>query len=244
MKTIDYLLDLLYPPSCLACGELQHAGTETPLCPSCHAKWEELRRTRCPRCKKLRTLCSCLPPVLADLGCEGVHLVPYEQTTVAGRLLLIAKDERLPRLTDFFAEQLEATLAARGLLDQMENALITYLPRSYTNKAAAGVDQAEVLALALGKRLNLPIMKVFGRRAAPQQKELSGEERLRSARRTYRLRKRLSLPAGATVLLVDDILTSGATMIAGSELLRSQDVGKIICITVGKSEESSPVRKI
>lgn len=245
MNTLDFLLDLIYPPSCLACGELQAIGTQVPLCPACQAKWEALRRARCPKCGEYEMVCGCRPPLINDLirNVDVVHLVPYEQTTVAGKLLLTAKDERLHRLTHFFADQLESALAVYGIESDSEHTVITYLPRSASRKADSGVDQAEALARALGKRLELPVIRAFSRKGAPPQKELSAEERLRSARRTYRLRKDVSLAEGTTVLLVDDILTTGATMLAGAELLRSIGAGKIVCVSVGRAAESSKKQK-
>lgn len=245
MNTLEFLLDLIYPPACLACGQLQIIGTRVPLCPACQTKWEELRRNRCPVCKEAETVCACKPPLLADLirNVECLHLVPYEQATVAGRLLLTAKDERYPRLTDFFADQLVEALQMRDLLTDKEKVCIAYLPRSVSRKADSGVDQAESLAWALGKRLKLPVVKAFSRRGARAQKELSAEERLRSARRSYRLRKGFTLTEGKTVFLVDDILTTGATMLAGAELLRSAGAGRIVCVSVGRSAESSKNQK-
>ena len=245
MNTLNFLLDLIYPPACLSCGELQIIGTKVPLCPACQAKWEELRRSRCPICKEPETVCACKPSLVGSLirRVECVHLVPYEQTTVAGRLLLTAKDERYPRLTAFFADQLVEALQMRGLHTELESACIAYLPRAASRKASSGTDPAEALARALGKWLQLPVVKAFARRSAPMQKELSPEERLRSARRTYRLHKKLSLTEGQTVLLVDDIFTTGATMLAGAELLRSGGAGQIICIAVGKSVSASNQQK-
>ena len=245
MNTLDFILDLIYPPACLSCGELQIIGTKVPLCPACQAKWEELRRSRCPVCKEAETVCACKPSLLSDLirNLDCVHLVPYEQFSVAGRLLLTAKDERYPRLTNFFADQLVEALQMRGLLSETDSACIAYLPRSAYRKANSGTDQAEALARALGKRLQLPVVKAFSRHNAAMQKELSTEERLRSARRTYRLHKKLSLTEGQTVLLVDDIFTTGATMLAGAELLRSRGAGRIVCIAVGRSVDSSRKQK-
>lgn len=245
MNTVEFILDLIYPPSCLACGELQEIGTKVPLCPACQLKWEELRRSRCRICGDYVTVCGCRPPLLADLirNVDCLHLVPYEQTTVAGKLLLTAKDERLHRLTHFLADELTSALAVYGVMPGQERTVITYLPRSASRKADSGVDQAESLARALGERLLLPVSKAFARRGAPPQKELSGEERLRSARRTYRLRKGFSLAEGTTVLLVDDILTTGATMLAGAELLRAAGAGKIVCVSAGRSVESSNKQK-
>ena len=245
MNTTEFLLDLVYPPTCFSCGEMQIIGTKMPLCPACQARWEELRRARCPICGVQETVCGCLPTYLAELcrNVESVHLVPYEQSTVAGKLLLLAKDERLHRLTEFFADQLVDALAMRGIERGQSDTVITYLPRSRARKAESGVDPAEAVARALSAYLQLPLTYAFARRGAPPQKELTADERLRSARRTYRLKKRFALPKGVTVLLVDDILTTGATMLAGAELLRSAGAGKIVCTTVGKSVESSSKHK-
>ncbi len=240
MNTMDFLLDLLYPPACLSCGELQRVGIKVPLCPACQARWEELRRKRCPRCGEAETVCGCLPDLLAGSTCRlsALHLVPYEQSTVAGKLILLAKEERIHRLTAFFADQLADTLRLLNFAPADKSAVITYLPRSGDRKAQAGTDPAEQLAKALSKRLDLPLVPAFSRKSAPPQKELSAEERLRSARRTYRLRKGLTLPADCTVLLVDDILTTGATLLAGAELLRTAGAGEILAVTVGRSVES------
>lgn len=239
MSTVDYILDLLYPPTCLVCGELQVPGTKVPLCRSCQQKWEELRRSTCPLCKQPQTLCQCVPPLLSDLArnVACVHLVPYEQNSVAGRLLLTAKDERLPRLTNFFADELQAVLAVRDIPSNSDKPVLTYLPRSRDRAFEKGVDPSKALAKALGERIGIEMTECFARRNAPPQKEMGVTERLRSARRTYRLRKRCPSLEGATVLLVDDILTTGATMLAGVELLSAAGAKKICCITVGHSIE-------
>lgn len=241
MSTMDYVLDLLYPPTCLVCGELQVPDAKVPLCRSCQQKWEELRRSACPQCKQPQTLCRCLPPLLGQLArnVECVHLVPYEQNSVAGRLILTAKDERLPRLTDYFADELQAVLAVRDIPKESDKLILTYLPRSRDRALEKGVDPSKALAQALGERIGIPMTNCFARRNAPQQKEMSSTERLCSARRTYRLRKGCPSVAGATVLLVDDILTTGATMLAGVELLSAAGAKKICCITVGHSIEKS-----
>jgi predicted amidophosphoribosyltransferase len=59
------------------------------------------------------------------------------------------------------------------------------------------------------------------------------------ARRTYRLHRRCPSVEGATVLLVDDVITTGATMLAGIELLQAAGAKKIYCLTVGQTIKSS-----
>lgn len=170
---------------------------------------------------------------------DARHLVPYQSDTVAGRLLLLAKDERLPMLTDFFADELVSILLQLTADRSKQNTVITYLPRGRCRARISGVDQGRVLAKALAKRLNVAFLNIFDRRNSAAQKENNtAEQRLRSARRSYRLKKRLPNLSEKTVILVDDIFTSGATMIAGAELLRSVGVKEIHCISIGKRDNN------
>lgn len=240
MSSFDYLLDILYPPTCLICGQLQVPGNKIPLCPKCQEQWERLRRSHCPDCGKPQTLCKCMPSLLNDLvrGVECVHLVPYEQNSVAGRLILTAKDEYLPYLTDFFTDQMLSVLAARDISVDGDKFILTYLPRSGNRARETGVDQSRSLAKSLGKRLGLPLSKCFSRRSAPPQKDLDATERLRMARRVYRLHRCCPSLEGTTVLLVDDVMTTGATMLAGVELLQAAGATKIYCLSVGQTLKS------
>ncbi len=240
MNTIPFLLNLLYPPKCLSCGELLWPNETLPLCPKCLEEWEKLRKVRCKVCKQSHEVCHCAPPILKDMQVRVSHLVPYTRDTVAGRLLLLAKDERLPVLTDFLADELTRLLKRQIATDDTSAWVITYLPRGRRRALESGVDQGRALAKALGKRMNLSVMQVFRRRNSVAQKDLdTAEERLRAARRSYRLKKRLPNLAGKKILLVDDIFTTGSTMIAGAELLRSAGAGEIHCVTVGKSEKAA-----
>lgn len=244
MNTIDFLLNLLYPPKCLSCGELLWPNARTPLCDRCHEEWNRLKLVRCKQCKHPHQECRCTSPILRDMKIAGIHLVPYSQDSVAGKLLLLAKDEHLPLLTEFFANELGQVLTPlRGSVD-CSKLVITYLPRGRYRAAVSGVDQGRALARALGKQLGISVISVFRRRSSTAQKELAtAEERLRSARRSYRLRKRLPTLEGKAVLLVDDIFTTGATMIAGAELLRTMGVDQIYCVTVARTETSPRAQK-
>ncbi len=248
MSTVDFLLDLLYPPVCVSCGELQRAGVSVPICRTCLEAWELQRRVRCKRCKSPHSFCNCKPALLEGntVSLVPVHLVPYDPANVTGRLILALKDRPIPRLTDFLAGELADNLLAQGLLPIHSDpgpAVITYLPRSADRKADAGTDQAKALAKALSKRLNMPLCKAFARKSAPPQKDLSADERIRAARRTYRLAKGFRIEPGATVYLVDDILTTGASVLAGAELLRAAGVGEIIALTLGQTPLSKEHRK-
>ena len=69
------------------------------------------------------------------------------------------------------------------------------------------------------------------------QKELSTEERRLHAGAAYQIRKEISDLQGRTVVLVDDILTTGATFKACAGLLRQAGAGEIFCLSAGRREQ-------
>ena len=105
------------------------------------------------------------------------------------------------------------------------------IPRLYT-------ALAEVLAVCLGKRLGIPVepgMLIRDKKTKPQ-KELSAADRLKNLSGAFRAG---TIPEGIkTVLLVDDIYTTGSTVEACARALRSAGVSRVyfvvICMTGGR----------
>lgn len=236
MKASELLLNLIYPPFCVMCGELLPIGdADDALCETCHAKWQKAREARCPDCRRSEAECCCTPSELHRLNAECAHLVPYQQASDAvGRVLLTAKDERYHTLFNFFGRELSERLA-QVRPPVARDALITWLPRSRSKAAETGVDQAKEMAKALAKYTGLQVTPLFDRVRGGMQKELTADERLSHARASYRLRRKGPPLGGRTVVTVDDIFTTGATMLATAELLRAHGAGRIICLTVAKT---------
>lgn len=95
-------------------------------------------------------------------------------------------------------------------------------------KRARGFNQAEVLAVCLGKRLGIPVgsgMLIRDKKTKPQ-KELSAADRLKNLSGAFRAG---TIPEGIkTVLLVDDIYTTGSTVEACARALRSAGVSRVL----------------
>ena len=87
---------------------------------------------------------------------------------------------------------------------------IAYVPLSGKSRRARGYDQSRLLARRLGKALGIPVVKALRKcRDTQTQHQLSREERAENVRGAYSCGMDLS---GRSLLLVDDIVTTGSTL--------------------------------
>ncbi|MGP1273747.1 MAG: ComF family protein, partial [Phycisphaerales bacterium] len=108
-------------------------------------------------------------------------------------------------------------LAAAGLPD--ERVCVVPVPMSARDRLFRGVDHARCVAEGVAKGLRAPLVRALLRRHGPSQREMpSATARERNVRRAFTLRRGVDL-SGWTAVLVDDVITTGATMRAASRTL-------------------------
>lgn len=128
----------------------------------------------------------------------------------------------------------EALAAAMAALGPPPADAVTWVPLARRRRAERGFDQARVLARALAHELELPAVALVRRTiATTPQSRRTREERLRAMNGAFALAPRR--PAPARVLLVDDVLTTGATTSACAAVLSEADVREIHVVTACRS---------
>jgi ComF family protein len=111
--------------------------------------------------------------------------------------------------------------------------LVVPVPLHWQRRWARGYNQAELIARPLAERLGVPLRQALRRRrGTTPQATLSREARRRNLKSPFAGRAVL---AGERVLLVDDVVTTGATLHAAAERLRSQGAGTIIAAAVART---------
>lgn len=130
----------------------------------------------------------------------------------------------------FVAEDLKASI--RSLLELPEKTLIVSVPRTRQAKKKYGFDQSEALAKALAERLGAPHLAVLKRnKNAKVQKKMHGVgEREENARGSYLPDEKYTL-RGCTVLLLDDVITTGATVAECARVLRKMGAARVIAVS-------------
>ncbi len=242
------LKDLIFPPRCGACEELLPVAPKLAvpmLCPVCEKELRAEMMTQCKTCFLPMADCRCVPKVMASRGFTAhLKLVPFSDTryATARALVLTLKESADPRYYDGLAELLlPAVRAAIRASDKsrqtagntpISRTAIAFLPRTPFQKCKHGTDQAECLARALATRLDAELLSLFRRRQrACVQKSLSRAARLANARGSLllcRSARTLDL-TDCRVILVDDVVTTGASMAAAAELLQA---GELMAVSV------------
>jgi len=221
-------LDLLLPPLCLLCGA--PSGEEDgALCAGCLADLPVLPRPCCPLCLVATAhgeLCGdCLkhPPAFTQVHALYCYAFPLD------RLIHSLKYHAQLALADSWGRQL-ASLVAELPLDR-----VLPLPLHASRIRERGYNQALEIARALAKTLSLPLdyESLYKTRSTLPQTGLSLEARHKNPRGAFACARDFS---GQRLLLVDDVLTTGATSREAARILKLHGAKEVHIAVVARAE--------
>ena len=241
-----FFKNLLFPPRCVACKEFIQKDMldecEAPFCEKCRLKWELEKLSKCPDCGLEMTVCNCSAPLLKKSGVEEyVKLINYSvrKKSVGKSAILHLKRTKNARAFDFFAGQLSYSARIKNNVSNKADTLITYVPRSKRSKIKYGFDQSETLANKLAQKIDSRMVGLFCRvgKQKTEQKKLGIKERRENALNMFSVKKSVfkRLNDVKCVVIVDDIITSGASLLGCVTALKKYYDGKIICVSMART---------
>ena len=239
------LLNFLTVLKCPSCDEIFELGKEGNgvLCRNCNSKFEEERQRTCNYCGMSAQNCRCIPKNIKSAGCNTfVKITFYDPNSdgVTEKIILHQKDYKNRYLSKFFANKMVAALisAVPDISDtDMNHVMITYAPRSKKALNEKGFDQAEIIAGFCAKKLKCRFAKLIKRTYfSKQQKNLDVSERTENAKRSFKL-KNINITDISTVIIVDDIVTTGSSLSACVNLLKQAGVEQVICLAVAQTNK-------
>lgn len=217
------LLGLLFQERC--CGCRQWGGAA--LCPACDAAWPVLSGPVCARCA--------LP--LAGEACRACerHAPLYRHAVAAGAYTGVVR-EALHALKYRGQRAAAGPLAERVARSPNFPAgdwLVVPVPLTAKRRRERGFNQAALLGRAIARLRRLPYADALARTVeTTPQHGLSRDARQRNLAGAFACRKPVS---GRRVLLVDDVLTTGATVDAAAEVLLAAGAVEVAIAVVGRT---------
>ena len=223
MKLVNWLLHLLFPPKCLLCRRIL-ADEELDLCHDCRANEPECTNYQ----KKLPFIDSC------------AAVWYYEDT--ARRSLLRYKFRGKRNYAKGYGRLLAMRLQERHP-DGFD--VLTWVPVSSLRKFTRGYDQVELLAQSVGAELGMEPMPVLRkiRHNRPQSGIIGDAQRRANVLGVYRV-ENPELIRQKKILLLDDIITTGATAGECARVLLTAGAKEIHCgaMAVARHRSNNKVR--
>lgn len=228
-KTLDILIRALYPKRCPECGKI--IPINETYCRCFRDESVKISNNYCRHCANEAENCVCgfgntipLPDVAA------VYI--YGGKIRADILNLKFNNEKrlAVKLGEMMAERVAYAYA------DIDFDIVTYVPMSDRSYNVRTYNQSELLAKQVGKMLFCPVEDVFKKiRQTSRQHELGGKERVQNVQNSVELYNRDNIK-GKTILICDDVKTTGATLSQCVSLLEEAGAERVCCICIAVSD--------
>jgi ComF family protein len=211
------LFDLFFPPVCIHCGKRIDKQSDY-LCQECLAKIEYL-----------------FPVVTKVDGLSYdylISIVKYRDVVVS--LIHNLKFFNLSSISDFIAELIYKQIKKIKLI--LDVNIITAVPLHSVRKRERGYNQSALIAQKLAFLLNCEYRSDIIERVnyTVSQATLEHENRKRNINQAFKLKKNIDLKH-KSVILLDDVFTTGSTAEECCKVLKMTEAKKIIVLTMGKA---------
>lgn len=236
--------NLVFPSTCVACARSIHssASIEPELCDRCHTQLIA-SIPACPRCGAYETRLhegKCSECQRKEFHFDRVvSLGPYEGDIHTAVLRM--KYPMGGTLSRGLGRELARRVVAE-LSPEFAPDLVCCIPKFWWKRFVTGVNSAEALMWSVARELRLPSLAdlVYCRRNIGKQSMLSPDQRERNVKRAWGIRRGYDLRQ-THVLIVDDILTTGATANEAARALKRAGADSVSVAVVGRALLSANV---
>lgn len=206
---LDQLISIIAPFNCLVCGQ-----EGTVVCTACLPKAASAKRSSCFMCNKLTVGWRVCDACRRKTQVRGVFVASHYEGHVKTMVRML-KYKQAAAVSKTLATLLVPVIDLGVGID-----VVTAVPASSKRFRQRGYNQAKLIGRALAKQLQLPFVESLGRSGHARQVGTSRQQRLKQATDTMYGLGNLRLK-DQRVLVVDDVVTTGATMMEAGRALKS-----------------------
>lgn len=233
-RSKDILLQvekLFFPPVCLACNAQIDSAAQT-LCENCRDMLLPITDGFCAKCGGPLQDGKCDACSRTDFSFDLARSAYIYQTPVREMIHHLKYDSLLSPAA-FFARAMAAVIS-RGYFGEDQDFILP-VPLHHVRERGRGYNQSSLIAKKLSALLGIPLAKMVCRKSNTRsQTNLSREARLKNLHGAFALRGGAQV-RGKSILLIDDVFTTGTTTNEISKLLKDNGAEKVFVLTAARA---------
>ena len=241
----DAVVSVFFPAGCRICDSLLTGASRVPICRECLNSFAAPREGSCEVCgHTLSWMTAAKQEVTVCRACQQKTFA-FERARSYGiydgalvKAILLLKWERMEPLGAWFGERLAEMARQEG--GKLAADLVVPVPLHRERERERGYNQAGLISKPLARKLGLPHKAVLLMRTRPRPNKqvLSLEERWESVRGAFATRPGSQVDK-KRVLLVDDVMTTGATLDACARALLESGAKSVLGLTVARAARNT-----
>lgn len=243
--------EYLYPALCISCREERPLGMTTGeyvmktdpdgvlrrcFCARCYSDFLVSRGVKCHACGKPYSICECAPPPLAKAGVTRTYACfayEKERRKSASSKLIYSLKSAENRDSINFASHLLASRIRGVCGDDLADVTLTFAPRGSKNVRLNGGDHMKMTAKLTSRLLGCEFADIF-RNGSHGEQKLRGADERAAASSAIKLKRGVNV-SGRRFIIIDDIITSGATLGACAGLLYNAGADEVSVFALAKT---------
>ena len=252
---------LICVPKCASCGKRLSPFVDEDefnhgipcMCEECMKKWQSACVQMCHTCSKVASACTSMPlkKTFAQPTIPSLLFYHPDASRAESKVIYTLKHKDNRDLFDFLAAELYPKLD--DLLSELEfdvkDCILTCVPRTKKAIIKNGFDQGERLCKRMAKKADAVCLPLLTREGGKEQKRLSRNQRKKNAEKAVYANTSMKgfvgefpqksygeILAGKTVIIIEDIITTGATVQRAIKCLKDNGAKNVLVCAVARSE--------
>jgi competence protein ComFC len=210
------VVNLFFPARCVFCGDV--IALRSQVCAKCDAEISRIDAVKCM--------------YIPNMGETILCAVPYEYQDQVRQSIIHFKFYGQKQFAGFYAQKMAEHILKCYFPSQFD--AVTAVPISTQRRKLRGYNQSELIARGIAKRLNLPYCEYLAKTVDnKEQHKLNEKERHKNVKGVYKPISK-SCVTGKNILLIDDIVTTGATLCECAAALLQGGARKVNCAAIAQ----------
>ncbi len=227
-RLFNIILDLIYPHKCAFCDEI--LPKDVPVCDKCKDTLPHLEKDVCPACEGVD--CNCTH----YFGIKGAS-IPFAYKDGVAKAIKLLKFDGITTNAPILAGYMFEDLSQKPFYDKID--YITYVPMHKLNLRQRGYNQSKLIAQELSRLSGIPLAEdvLLKTKFTRKQHKLNREKRSKNLSKSivFNTSSQYDIK-GKSVLICDDVFTTGATITACAKPLNENQVKGVYAACVARVE--------